>query len=81
MNLKTKCVRKKLFIIIKQCLTCFFKYILKVGRETVGCNSVKIGVFLCRTMNTVAFLVFFFISEKAFAGRHISRHLLGSERL
>jgi len=63
MNLEAKCVRKKQFIVIKQCLICFLKYILKVGSETVGCNCVKIGVFLCRPMNTVAFC-FCFLSQR-----------------
>jgi len=57
---EAKLVRNILFIVIKQCLIWFLKYVLKVGSETVGfnCEKIRVGVFLCRTMNTVVLGVF-----------------------
>jgi hypothetical protein len=45
MNVEAKLVRKVLFIVIKQYLTWFLKYVIKAGRETVACNCVKKGSF------------------------------------
>jgi hypothetical protein len=58
---EAKLVRKILFILIKQCLIWFLKYVLKVGSETVefNCEKIRVGVFLCRTMNTVVLGVFY----------------------
>ena len=54
-------VMKILFIVIMQYLTCFLKYVLKVGSKTGECKCVKIGVFLCLTLNTLA--IFFYLRE------------------
>jgi hypothetical protein len=66
MNVEAKLVREVLFIAIKQ----YFNWFLKVGRETVGCNCVKIGVFLCCKLNTVA-LVFFYSRESLHRPAHL----------